>query len=56
MTFWAIAVVGGAVGALWVAFVAQEFRRLRRMNREVSDRLAEEEKARNLRGKGAQRD
>lgn len=46
MMFWAICVAGGAVGGLWVAIVAHEFRRLGRMNREVSDRLREEEKAR----------
>jgi hypothetical protein len=46
MIGWAIAVVGGAVGGLWVLFVTWEFRRLRRMQREVSERIAAEEKAR----------
>ena len=49
MTWW-IAVAGGAVGGLWVGIVAMEFRRLERMHREVSDRLREDEKSRNLRG------
>jgi hypothetical protein len=43
---WIIAVVGGAVGGLWVGIVAMEFRRLRRMHLEVSERLAREQKAR----------
>lgn len=46
MTQWVIACVGGAVGALWVGIVAHEYRRLGRMHREVSERLAEEEKTR----------
>ena len=46
MTDWIIAVVGGAVGALWIFFVAQEYRRLGRMHREVSERIREEEKTR----------
>jgi len=44
VTGWAICVTGGAVGALWVGIVAHEYRRLGRMHREVSDRLAEEER------------
>lgn len=43
--FW-IAVVGGAVGGLWVGIVAHEYRRLGRMHREVSERVRQEEKAR----------
>ena len=54
MSVWWIAVAGGAVGGIWVGIVAAEFRRLQKMHREVSDRLAEDEKSRNLRGKGAQ--
>lgn len=46
MTIWVIAVVGGAVGGLWVGIVAMEFRRLGRMHREVSERVADEEKTR----------
>ena len=46
MSAWVIAVIGGAVGGLWVGIVAMEFRRLTRMHREVSDRIAEEEKTR----------
>ena len=46
MTQWIIAVVGGAVGGLWIGIVATEYRRLGRMHKEVSRRIAEEEKAR----------
>jgi hypothetical protein len=46
MTDWFIAVAGGAVGGLWILIVAREYRRLGRMHREVSRRIAEEEKAR----------
>jgi hypothetical protein len=46
VTSWVIAVVGGAVGGLWIGIVAQEYRRLGRMRREVSERLAEEQKTR----------
>lgn len=46
MTIWVIAVVGGAVGGLWVGIVAMEFRRLGRMHRDVSERIADEEKTR----------
>jgi hypothetical protein len=46
VTTWVIAVVGGAVGGLWVGIVAMEYRRLGRMHREVSQRIAEEEKTR----------
>lgn len=46
MTEWVIAVVGGAVGALWVGIVAMEYRRLGRMHREVSERIRNEEKTR----------
>lgn len=49
---WAIAGTAALVIALWVTFVAQEFVRLKRMHREVSDRLAAEEKSRKLRGNG----
>ena len=47
---WAIAAVGGAVGGLWVAIVAREYRRLGRMHREVSERTEQDEKTRKLRG------
>jgi len=43
---WAICVTGGAIGGLWVGFVAMEYRRLGRMRREVAKRIAEEEKTR----------
>lgn len=46
MTTWVIAVVGGAVGGLWIGIVAQEYRRLGRMHREVSERIRREEKTR----------
>lgn len=46
MLTWAIAATAGAVGGLWVAIVAREFRRLGRMHREVSERLAREQKTR----------
>jgi hypothetical protein len=46
MTEWIIAVVGGAVGGLWIGIVAMEYRRLGRMHREVAERIQREEKTR----------
>ena len=43
MAEWVIAVVGGAVGGLWIGIVAREYRRLGRMHREVSERLRMDE-------------
>lgn len=48
MTEWVIAVVGGSVGALWVFFVAQEYRDLREKTR----RLAAAEQDRSCQTKG----